>query len=38
MREQPIKKHPLVSSASNNGVLLCTGVVSNVTHEFAKDA
>ena len=24
MREQPIKKHPLVSSASHNGVLLYT--------------
>ena len=27
MRERPIKKHPLVSSASHNGVLLCTTCV-----------
>ena len=27
MRERPLKKHPLVFSASHNGVLLCTTCV-----------
>ena len=30
-RQQPIKKHPLVSSASHNGVLLCTTCVYHVS-------
>ena len=31
MRERPIKKHPLVSSAIHNGVLLCTTCVNLVS-------
>ena len=34
MRERPIKKHPLVSSASHNGVLLCTTCVYLVSVDY----
>ena len=34
MRERPIKKHPLVSSASHNGVLLCTTCVYLVSLDY----
>ena len=34
MRERPIKKHPLASSASLNGVLLCTTCVNLVSLDY----
>ena len=34
MRERPIKKHPLVFSASHNGVLLCTTCVYLVSLDY----
>ena len=34
MRERPIKKHPLVSSASLHGVLLCTTCVYLVSLDY----
>ena len=34
MGERPIKKHPLVSSASQNGVLLCTTCVYLVSLDY----
>ena len=34
MQERPIKKHPLVSSASHNGVLLCTTCVYLVSLDY----
>jgi len=34
MRERPIKKHPFVSSASHNGVLLCTSCVYLVSLDY----
>ena len=34
MRERPIKKHPLVSFASHDGVLLCTTCVYLVSLDY----
>ena len=34
MRERRIKKHPVVSSASHNGVLLCTACVYLVSLDY----
>ena len=34
MRKRPIKMHPLVSSASHNGILLCTACVYLVSLDY----